>query len=38
MVKVKLFLCLINLELRYEDIWWSGGIPPPFLMSAIDVD
>jgi hypothetical protein len=37
MVKVKLFLCLIDQVLRYEDIWGSGGIAPPFLTLALYV-
>jgi hypothetical protein len=32
---VKLSLCLINLALCHEDMWGSGGIAPPFLISAL---
>jgi hypothetical protein len=28
--------CLINYELRYEDIWWNGGIAPQFLILIVD--
>jgi hypothetical protein len=33
---VKLSLCLINYAQRYEDVWWSGGIAPPFLTLDLD--
>jgi hypothetical protein len=26
---------LNNKAPRYEDIWWSGGIPPPFLSQKV---
>jgi hypothetical protein len=26
----------LNSLLRHEDVWWSGGIAPPFLTSASD--
>jgi hypothetical protein len=35
-VKVKLSLCLLNEVLSHEDVWGSGGIAPPFLISALD--
>jgi hypothetical protein len=34
--KIKLLLWLINQALRHENIWRSGGIAPPFLVSALD--
>jgi hypothetical protein len=33
--KAKLSLCLINSAPRHEDICGSGGIAPPFLVSAL---
>jgi hypothetical protein len=36
--KLKLSLCLINYTTRYEGIWGSGGITPPFLSTALDED
>jgi hypothetical protein len=35
-VKINLSLCLINYASRHEYIWVSGGIAPPFLISALD--
>jgi hypothetical protein len=32
----KLFVCLINYVPRYEDVWESGRIALPFLISALD--
>jgi hypothetical protein len=29
-------LCLIKQALCHEDIWWSGGIAPPFFTLALD--
>jgi hypothetical protein len=34
-VKVKLALYLFTYALRYEDVWGSGSVGPPFLISAI---
>jgi hypothetical protein len=34
--KVKLSLYLINYEPRHDDLWVSGGIASPFLISALD--
>jgi hypothetical protein len=36
--KVKLSLCLINYAPGHEKEWGSGGIAPPFLISAPDGD
>jgi hypothetical protein len=36
LIKAKLFLCLINQALCYEDTRGSGGVAPPFLNSALD--
>jgi hypothetical protein len=32
-----LFLCLTNYALRYERVWGTGGIVPPFLTLALVV-
>jgi hypothetical protein len=33
--KVNLSVCLISKTLCHEDVWGSGGIPPPFITSAL---
>jgi hypothetical protein len=35
-LKVKLFMYLINWTQRHEDVTGSGDIAPPFLNSALD--
>jgi hypothetical protein len=29
-------LCLINYAVLYEDLWWTGGIAPQFLILTSD--
>jgi hypothetical protein len=36
MKRAKLSVGLISKVLRREDVWGSGGIAPPFLISALD--
>jgi hypothetical protein len=36
-VKVKLSLCSINYASHHEEVVGSGGVAPPFLISAVDV-
>jgi hypothetical protein len=37
-IKVKIFLRLIIYASHHQDVWTSGGIAPPFLISVLDVD
>jgi hypothetical protein len=35
-VKIKIFLCLINEAQGHKDVWGSGGVVAPFLTWALD--